>query len=668
VTVQLLLTPIAHADPAPLQTGTNTTLTVVCASLTGPIDVDSITFTIPIGTNPRDLSASSDFQFTMPDGWSVSQSGGMVMFSPNNDPATLTTITFVISNIAVNRFPGPCDIVVTESAAPTGGTSQVRTNKLRLAKYPSEFFLSELDAIPQSVNAGGTVTLTWSGSSATYNMNYEPARDGTIVNQDVSSLNSYTSVPLTRYPVVVFTLTATYTPPGSDQPKVVTRQVIVNVNFPDPKFDEVNAGIANETLDVEWKTEHVNLVTLRDDDDVLPPNGSLASLVPDRLRYTMRAVNTTTKIVATADIELGIAVILTATYGAGQMISTPGVAAAPDGSSLYVGCYDTLGQLMYRCDPVALNATATANAGASQATQVIAVSPDLTVYWFMANGSSGMLRATDSGFASGQFRYLGFDSNENPTALAFSSDGAWLYVGSTTTMYLCLPWPAARTRRPCNGPQFIAPGGGNIYFVHDSQTFAAWDSMSLNTIHELALPSLPAGVAYSAAMGKVYVALTSPPGIGVVDPANLDAGISTTHSLTNTPIALASTPHGRELVVLYSGSVDILDPATFTAKTTLTLPTGINPIGLGVAANAWRVYVVAQDPQYVTYVVAIGPTSATVTIHGVAAAARSSVEHASDEPRRTENREPTQYLAPHSGQNFGAPSASWPQREHFVFG
>src|SRR4051794_24116204 len=28
---------------------------------------------------------------------------------------------------------------------------------------------------------------------------------------------------------------------------------------------------------------------------------------------------------------------------------------------------------------------------------------------------------------------------------------------------------------------------------------------------------------------------------------------------------------------------------------------------------------------------------------------------------------PVQYLAPHSGQNFGLPSASWPQPVHFFF-
>jgi hypothetical protein len=624
----LLLTPIATAEPYPLQTGRKTTLTIVCSSLHGDVDVSSITLYIPIGTNASDLTASSDFQTTVPAGWSLSQNTGMLQYTTDADHATLQSVTFIISNITINDLSGVCRVAVTEVSAPAGGPMKSRSGELEVKKGPPTFHLGELHVVTaRSVDAGGTVTLTWSGSPATYSLMYEPSRDGTIVHEDVSGTNTYTSRPLTRYPLVAFVLTATHTEPGSDQPTVATRETFAYVNYPPPKFDEVKASVANDMLTIEWKTEHADHVTFLDDAQVLPPNGSLSPLVPDRLDYTLRAVNMTQNAFAAASLHLGISVIASKDFDSGprthpdqfsfpvpaQSFFKPVLAASPDGSSVY--CGSSIGR--FRFDGVTLRPLdPPPPSNWPQVALFLAVAPSGSVY-----SMSGMVLALDASLG-GPSHWLEFEVNETPfAAIGVAPDGASVYVAGSRFVRRCDPRLAVLVRMPPSrwNCRFLTIVGGVLYFIGmdgPSWALCAWDAMTLQPIAEVALPAEGAGLVFSAKTGMIYVAMNE--SIAVLDPANLAAGILQMQTTPYKILAIAATPGGRQLVVAYERSIDVLDVPTFGTKAAVALafPDGaFVPVAMCVPPNALRVFVAVQDAQNNNKLITIGPGSATVTIH-----------------------------------------------------
>ncbi|HTD33569.1 MAG TPA: hypothetical protein VK665_07920, partial [Candidatus Elarobacter sp.] len=76
-------------EPNPLQAGTSATLTLVVSNSGREIvTVESVTVTLPVGTNAKDLIASADGIVTQPQsGWSVAQSGGSFTLTPNTPAA-----------------------------------------------------------------------------------------------------------------------------------------------------------------------------------------------------------------------------------------------------------------------------------------------------------------------------------------------------------------------------------------------------------------------------------------------------------------------------------------------------------------------------------------------------------------------------------------------------
>jgi len=98
----------------------------------------------------------------------------------------------------------------------------------------------------------------------------------------------------------------------------------------------------------------------------------------------------------------------------------------------------------------------------------------------------------------------------------------------------------------------------------------------------------PNGVAVDAVRNKLYVALTVPDALGVVD---LTDDSVTQVSVGDNPVGVAIGPRGRGVYVTnnFAGTVSVLDPDTATV--TATIPVGTNPAGIEAEHDTRRVFV-----------------------------------------------------------------------------
>jgi hypothetical protein len=288
-----LLTYALQADPDPPRIGGAAGLTLIVSNMARhPITCTKIVLTIPVGTGARDLVADTTaLQTTKLFGWNIDQSGGTITFHCEAGAAIGDDgLSFGILDLAINDQPGTAKLDIDETAARDGGQSQTGSTAIEVAKFPAEFHLGELTANPVVVAGGGSTTLMWTGSvDATYTIEYQPHDDGTIVQQPVGAVGPYAATDLRRGAGVIFTLTATTSQPGSDEPLVVQRQVAVEV-------DVLSLQVAVEPPSVgpgglvrlRWNAPNANHCVL-DDGSVQPAVGSVYYVVSADREFTVLA-------------------------------------------------------------------------------------------------------------------------------------------------------------------------------------------------------------------------------------------------------------------------------------------------------------------------------------------------------------------------------------------
>jgi hypothetical protein len=281
-TSNTLLTYVFFLEPDPLQVSAAAILTLVVSnSSRQAITCSSIQVMLPVGTNAKDLIVSgAQIETKVPDGWSASSDGGVITLTPSGDAGKIegAGITFVIVT-ATNGEPGTAPVSIAEMASSPSQPSQPRTATFAMAKAPAQFRLSELIVTaPQDhdVPEGGTATLMWTGQGAgvTYTMSYPPADSGPPVNDNVGSTGPYTSRPLTRTGSVTFTLTASVTVPGQDQPLIVQRQQTVSIiEALSLDVDVVPAVVGvNGLVRLRWNAQNADYCLL-DDKTQVPASG-----------------------------------------------------------------------------------------------------------------------------------------------------------------------------------------------------------------------------------------------------------------------------------------------------------------------------------------------------------------------------------------------------------
>nr|RNJ67929.1 MAG: hypothetical protein EDM05_17640 [Leptolyngbya sp. IPPAS B-1204] len=220
-TDNLALTYGVMTNPNPLQIDTTGSISIVVSKSARPAaQCTSLTFSINIGTAATDLTATpSTISASPPPNWGVSSDGnGNFTFTPNPGQGEIgpTGLSFVLSNIDVNKQVGTTELYITETLQ--SGTS---SGSIPIPKFPQGFTVSDLIATPASVAPGGTATLSWSGTAGgVYTLSY-----GSLSYPNLPNVYTFPVPPLQQ--TTNFTLTVT-----ADGGLMLQRQCTVTVNQP----------------------------------------------------------------------------------------------------------------------------------------------------------------------------------------------------------------------------------------------------------------------------------------------------------------------------------------------------------------------------------------------------------------------------------------------------
>jgi dipeptidyl aminopeptidase/acylaminoacyl peptidase len=459
--VSTLLAYALLPQPDPLQAGSSATLTLVVSNGgREAVTCTSITVTIPVGTNAKDLVAdASGVVSEPPSGWTCAQNGNQLVLTPQTSSAAEIAgggLAFVFSGLALNAEPGTSAIAIGELASSPSNGEAERDTTLDVTKFPAAFAVSALTATPTEVSSGGSVTLMWNGSAATYTLWYDPNGEGQR-SIAVQKTGPYAVSGLTNAAGVTFTLTATVTVPGQDTPLTAVRQVTVSVSLAPPAIAAFtgtlrNAGTRRPVLTLRWAVTGVEYCFIEIDgvQQTLPAASSMTIAptpsTPLAAAYTLSATNASGSVSSTLSVEWapGPPPIVWSNSVPGDTgpVSEPFgnvqcVVAAPDGRHAYVSCRGGV----FKIDLVALRSVQMVplpnDAGAQ-----LAVSPDggtlyvldgLTSDQPVFGSPSGALSTIDTRtFATtGSSIYLQF--GELPyTGIALTPDGSRLFISGNT--------------------------------------------------------------------------------------------------------------------------------------------------------------------------------------------------------------------------------------------
>lgn len=307
-----LLTYSLLPDPDPLRPGRrDASLTLVVTNGSRElVTVSSIAVTLPVGTSAKALTASATGIGTrLPDGWVAPREGGIVTLTPSPAAAKLGehALTVVITGIVVNDEPGTCRITIHETASsPSKPTPEPRTHGIDLTKYPESFWLGEPRLSTPTIRRGGSVVVAWTGSPATYTLEYDPDGGGTPTRIE-NAKSPYLATNLSALPSVVFTLTASITLPGHDQPITAQRQATVTVGAATVTFDAFPLHVApNGLVKLSWECIGTASRTLTPGDRAVPPVGYAYVPVPNDQTLSLIAIEreTNRRIIRTVSIRV----------------------------------------------------------------------------------------------------------------------------------------------------------------------------------------------------------------------------------------------------------------------------------------------------------------------------------------------------------------------------
>lgn len=204
------------------------------------IQCQSISFDLPIGENAKDfLESAAGITTVAPEGWTLEASaGGLFIATPKTDAngeIGKSALTFVLSNLEVNRQPGTFQLLITEES---GDPAEAHTLALPLTKFPPRLeALFPFEADPPVVSQGDGVTLFWDAADGgTYAIEYGDVKIMHPKDEPTRPLPARGSyrVDGLESNLTVFNLLATY--PGKNRAVVVKRQVVVTVNPPPTKI------------------------------------------------------------------------------------------------------------------------------------------------------------------------------------------------------------------------------------------------------------------------------------------------------------------------------------------------------------------------------------------------------------------------------------------------
>lgn len=289
-------------DPLTVSPATGELTFVVSNNTRQEINCASISFTILVGENAKDLTsgASGITATSGQGGWTFQQSGSGGVFTakpktPADGKLGRAGLSFTLTGVKINNQPGTTLVTVTEEAAQGSAPGQVRTTKLALAKFPANFFLDELKAEPPVVAEGGATKISWNGAG---NANYTLQYGDTVITHragepttPLKPRDSYTVTDLEDNPTV-FYLTVTHQVLGQDSPVTVQRHFSVTVESVGIRAFDVRPAVVgvNGVTRLGWRTKNAASCTLDPGNHTVPPNGHMYVVVPRDTTYTLTAL------------------------------------------------------------------------------------------------------------------------------------------------------------------------------------------------------------------------------------------------------------------------------------------------------------------------------------------------------------------------------------------
>lgn len=348
-------------EPAVLQAGTPARLTLsVSNGGHTRATCSSITVRLPVGTNAKDLIATAGGIGTVnAPNWTAAIDGGIITLTPTTPAAGLIGsqgLAFIITGLDINAQPGVCTVEIGETATNSTAPPVARTTTLPLNKFPAHFALTGPTANEPGVAGGGSATIMWTGSPASYTLSYDPDGNG-VQDFPVENVGPYTTGPLTNAAGVDFTLTVEVDVPGADQPMTLQPQVHVDVSNPTPTITTFTAAFSGTFgsdvgATLTWATSGRDVeCAMSGNFQLLAPSGTLP-VTPNGTTtssYTLSASNVNGTTMSTITIDWARAATTLALADA-----PVNLALSPDGKTAYVACKNSL----YAVDLAALSVSA----------------------------------------------------------------------------------------------------------------------------------------------------------------------------------------------------------------------------------------------------------------------------------------------------------------------
>ncbi len=234
------------------------------------VEVDSISFGLKVGTNSDDFTPAvpTDAKLVAPDGWTFVQTGSTFTARPTsaaNGKIGGQGVYFRISNILVNGV-GVSKLTVTETTTPDSGSgNHTGIVRIDLPKFPPGFQKPTLSAAPDTVPAGGSTVLTWSGSAGTYVIRYDDPSGNTVTISHAKGEPDQPLPPIGNYRVddlmvdTIFYLAAVFDLDGEDGTAEDFFPVIVKTTeIGHFDADTMKVTSLAGTVTLTWQTENAD--------------------------------------------------------------------------------------------------------------------------------------------------------------------------------------------------------------------------------------------------------------------------------------------------------------------------------------------------------------------------------------------------------------------------
>jgi YVTN family beta-propeller protein len=592
------------AAPNPLQADAPATLTLVVSNGTHVlVTCTAITLTLSVGTNAKDLVASAEgITSQAPTGWSVGQSGGTFTLTPQTPAAGqigAAGLSFVFAGLAVNDQVGTTIVTIGETASTPAQPPQERTGTIVLPKFPAQFALGDLTARPLEVSAGDSATLNWSGSPATYHLEFNPGSGAQSV--PVGNAGPYVASGLTRYPEVVFTLVVSYAVPGQDQPVVAQKQAIVQVDAAAPAVTSFTGSVDGAGVTFHWDSRDADSCSMNALPQLLKPSGSAGPLPLDRIRYSLVAnASRTGTSSAPRNVDLHLTVARQQPLTVAGYLGVDGMwlALAGDGSTLVATLHTDPNAFIFLVDRGSLS-----QAGlypCYSPAQPFALSRDGARLFISTWDRNESTELTVLAVPSLKARVVPW-SFDAPVSAAFSPDGATLYMAGKSPEANVHVLDASLVEQrsfaiPDVGVDCAVSDDGSRLYVAGGESLVVADTATGAIVGQPAIGGACWGaMVLDPARERAYV---TRPGLGTVSIVDLAAMTQLCQvPVGGNPFAMAMGPGGGEIYVAGSASqsVTVIDADALAVITTISFPS--DPVGLAIAPGAPLTLYVLTSPQ-----------------------------------------------------------------------